>query len=200
MSSLFPSHSTSFCFRAVRRFRGFSLVFAACALSSLVCGQTEPNPAPTETPPAGGGRIRRDQNGDGGGNGGRQNFSPEEIQKRMAAALREQFGVTDDEEWKLISDRISKVAELRRSTMGGFGGMRGGNRVGRQGASGNPEQDALRQAIADKLPDAEIKARLERLREARKANEEKLAKAQDELRAVLSVRQEAVAVMTGLLP
>jgi len=58
----------------------------------------------------------------------------------------------------------------------------------------------LRQAIADKLPDAEIKSRLDHFREVRKANEEKLTKAQDELRAVLSVRQEAVAVMVGLLP
>ena len=115
-------------------------------------------------------------------------------------ALRDQFGVVDEDEWKLISDRITKVMELRRTTAGGFGGMRGGNRTGRQGGGGNPEQDSLRQALADKLPDAEIKARLERLRETRKANEEKLSKAQEELRTVLSVRQEATAVMAGLLP
>ena len=45
-----------------------------------------------------------------------------------------------------------------------------------------------------------MKSRLERLREVRKQNEAKVAKAQEELRAVLSVRQEAVAVMFGLLP
>ena len=48
--------------------------------------------------------------------------------------------------------------------------------------------------------DAEIKARLERVRGSRKTNEEKLTKAQEELRALLDVRQEAVAVMLGLLP
>jgi len=58
----------------------------------------------------------------------------------------------------------------------------------------------LRAAITEKLPDAEVKSRLERLREVRKQNEAKVAKAQEELRAVLSVRQEAVAVMFGLLP
>ena len=58
----------------------------------------------------------------------------------------------------------------------------------------------MRQAITDNLPDAEIKSRLARLREVRKDNEEKLTKAQEDLRAVLSVRQEAVAVMFGLLP
>ena len=58
----------------------------------------------------------------------------------------------------------------------------------------------MRAAITEKLPDAEVKSRLERLREVRKQNEAKVAKAQEELRAVLSVRQEAVAVMFGLLP
>ena len=130
--------------------------------------------------------------------------------------LREQFAVTDDAEWKLITDRITAVTELRRAAGGGFaglagafgggrggqagqGGGQGGGRAGR-GAVANPEQDALRQAVTDKLPDAEIKSRLARLREVRKANEEKLTKAQEDLRAVLDVRQEAVAVMAGLLP
>lgn len=59
---------------------------------------------------------------------------------------------------------------------------------------------ALSTAVRDKLPDAEIKSRLDRLRETRKDSEAKLTKAQEELRAVLSVRQEAVAVVFGLLP
>jgi Spy/CpxP family protein refolding chaperone len=147
---------------------------------------------------AGNGRMRRGQGG------GRGNFDPAEIQQRIMTAMREQFSVTDDAEWKAISDRITAVTELRRATGGGFGAMRGaqgGAPGGRRGmAASSPEQDALRQAIADKLPDAEIKSRLARLREARKANEEKLTKAQEELRAVLTVRQEAVAVMFGLLP
>jgi Spy/CpxP family protein refolding chaperone len=63
-----------------------------------------------------------------------------------------------------------------------------------------PELDALRSAATDNLPDAEIKARLARVRDVRKQNDEKLAKAQEDLRAVLTVRQEAVAVASGLLP
>jgi hypothetical protein len=59
---------------------------------------------------------------------------------------------------------------------------------------------ALQSAIRDKLPDAEIKSRLDRVRETRKDNEAKLTKAQEELRALLTVRQEAVAVMYGMLP
>lgn len=187
--------------------RSFSLLSVLCVLSSAAYAQSEnsasKSPAPASEDSAGNasdnnggqnaGRMRRGQNG------GRGNFDPAQMQERMLNALREQFGVTDDAEWKAISERISAVTELRRSA-GGFGGMgalRGG---GRRGGAANPEQDALRQAIADKLPDAEIKARLERFRETRKANEEKLAKAQEDLRSILSVRQEAVAVMFGLIP
>jgi hypothetical protein len=185
------------------------LFLAGCACSSALLAQVDPNATPADA--NANGRNRRGQNGGAGGagaGGGRGNFNPEEMQQRMSAMLREQFDVSDDAEWKLISDRITVVTDLRRNTMGGgggFAGMRGGpagaqggGRGGRGGAS--PEQDALRQAITDKLPEAEIKSRLERLREVRKANEEKLTKAQEELRAVLSLRQEAVAVMAGLLP
>ncbi len=59
---------------------------------------------------------------------------------------------------------------------------------------------ALASDIRDKLPDAEVKSRLDRVREIRKDNEAKLSKAQEDLRAVLSVRQEAMAVMLGMLP
>jgi hypothetical protein len=148
-------------------------------------------------------RMRRGQNGQNRGN-----FDPAEMQQRIMNNLREQFGVTDDAEWKVISDRITSINELRRASGGGLGGgiaafraMQGGGQNGRRGnTTVSPEQDALRQAISDKLPDAEIKSRLTRLREVRKANEEKLSKAQEELRGILSVRQEALAVMFGLLP
>jgi hypothetical protein len=75
----------------------------------------------------------------------------------------------------------------------------GGDRQGGGGAA-NSDQSSLQQAVKDKLPDAEIKARMVRLRESRKQNEAKLAQAQEELRAVLSVRQEAIAVLYGMLP
>lgn len=182
---------------------GLSVIVATCALSATALAQADAAAAAEGNP---NGRGRRGQNNAEGGNrGARGNFDPAEMQARQMANLREQFGVTDDAEWTLISDRIAKVTELRRSTLGGFGGggrggLGGGGRGGRGGATANPELDALRSAVNDKLPDAEIKSRLERLREARKANEAKLEKAQEDLRAVLSVRQEAFAVMMGLLP
>src|SRR5688500_7436201 len=57
---------------------------------------------------------------------------PEQFRQRMAERMREQFGVTDDAEWKIIEGKIQKVTEARRAAggggfaMGGFGGRRGG--------------------------------------------------------------------------
>ncbi len=159
------------------------------------------------------GDQNRDQRKRGDGNqGDRGNMSPQDMQTRMLTALRERLEITDDEEWKVISERLLKLSELRRSVSGGMfggrggppggGGDRGSDRGGgqRPGSTSNPELTALSSAVRDKLPDAEVKTRLERLREVRKENEVKLTKAQEELRAVLSVRQEAVAVIFGLLP
>jgi Spy/CpxP family protein refolding chaperone len=115
----------------------------------------------------------------------RGNFNPD----AMMAALRKRLGVTDDAEWSLISARITAVRTLQRSTLG-FGGQRGGS----------PEQQALREAVTDQLPDAEIKARLERFRAVRKDNEAKLNQARADLVAVLTVRQEAALVLMGVLP
>lgn len=150
----------------------------------------------------------------GGDRGPRGDFNPQEMQARMLNMLRERLEITDDEEWKVISERVAKVSEMRRSTggmgggPGGMMGFRGGPPGGGgdrgpgpgRGGSGNPELSALQFAIRDKLPEAEIKSRLERVRDSRRDQEAKLAKAQEELRAVLSVRQEAIAVMFGLLP
>jgi hypothetical protein len=148
------------------------------------------------------------------------NFDPAQFQQRMLERMREQFDVKDDGEWKLISARIEKVMEVRRGTGGGFGGGgfggpggfrgkqggdNGGDNGGKRGTRGgfggepNPDQEALQKAIEDKASTEEIKAKLARLRESRKAAEAKLEKAQADLREVLSVRQEAVAVMFGLL-
>lgn len=136
----------------------------------------------------------------------------------MLTALRDRFGVTDDAEWAVISERLGKLMEVRRTAggapgagtfgRGGPGGPGGpgsaGGEAGRGtrvfGGARTPEAEALQAAVTDKLPEAEIKARLAKVRETRKANEKKLEQAQEDFRAVLSVRQEAAAVLMGLLP
>ena len=136
---------------------------------------------------------------------------PAEFQKRMMERVREQLEVTSDDEWKVIEPRVTKVMEARRdaSMGGGFGrGGRGGpGGGGDQGGGGrspfggepSPEAEALKKAVEAKAPAEEIKAKLAKFREAKKVKEAVLAKAQDELKKVLSLRQEATAVMSGLL-
>ena len=140
-----------------------------------------------------------------GSKGGRP--SPSEAESRMLTKLRERLEVPDDGEWAVIADRIRQVEEARRGLWLGAPGGRGGpafsdkgKKGARSGASARPEQDALRSAVNDNLTDAEIKARLDRAHEVHLQKEQQLAKTQADLRAVLTIRQEAVAVMAGLLP
>src|SRR5204862_4206702 len=78
----------------------------------------------------------------------------------------------------------------------GAGSNRGGNRFG---GEPNPDVEALQKAIDDKASNDDIKAKLAKVRDARKSKESDLAKAQDELKKVLSVRQEGTSVLMGLL-
>jgi hypothetical protein len=142
----------------------------------------------------------------------RGNFDPEQARQRMMERYKEQLDVKDEAEWKVIQERIEKVTAARREVGGGafgmgFGGRRGGGGAGGGGGGGGfrgggeplPEAEALQKAIEAKASSDEIKQKLAKLREARKEKEAKLEKAQDELRKVLSARQEASAVLMGLL-
>jgi hypothetical protein len=147
---------------------------------------------------------------DGPGGGPRGNFDPAQMRQRMMERMREQFGVTNDDEWKIISERIEKVNESRRGMGGVFGrmgrgpgggGPGGGGRGGRGwGPQSSAEEQELQKAIEDKASNDVIKAKLAKVRDAHKASDEKLRAAQAELKEVLDTRQEAVAVLMGLLP
>ena len=63
----------------------------------------------------------------------------------------------------------------------------------------NPELDALRKAVEEKASSAVLKAKLAAFRDASKQKEAELARAEEDLRKILSVRQEAIAVTLGLL-
>jgi len=146
-----------------------------------------------------------------GNRGGRGNFNPEEFRQRMMDRYREQLEVKNDDEWKLIEGRIEKVMEARREAgnnlrFGGFGGRRGG--PGGQGGPGgrgpgggepNPEVEGLQKALESNASSDVIKTKIAALRASRKASQAKLDKAQADLSKVLSVRQEATALMMGLI-
>src|SRR5690242_5555110 len=59
--------------------------------------------------------------------------SPEEFMQMRLERLKEDLGVTKDDEWKIISERAEAVLKAQQGTMGlrgGFGFGRGGGRRG----------------------------------------------------------------------
>lgn len=188
----------------------FSVALVAAALSVQTFSLNAQDGAQDNNRP----RRQGGGGGGGGGQGGPGNFDPEQARQRMMERYREQLGIKDDTEWKLIETRIEKVSEARREIgmrgmgFGGFGG-RGGGPGGPGGAGGggrrgfggepSPEQEALQKAIESNASADEIKTKLAAFRASLKDKEAKLEKAQDELRKVLSVKQEAQAVLMGLL-
>src|SRR5262245_13173759 len=69
----------------------------------------------------------------------RGNFDPEQMRQRMMERYRESLEVKNDDEWKLIETRITKVTDAQRDARsgmmsafgrGGFGGRRGGGGEG----------------------------------------------------------------------
>ena len=149
--------------------------------------------------------------------GGRGSFDPAQFQQRRLERIKEQMEITDDTEWKAMEPLVQKVMDARMATMAGigrgmFGGPRrgGGNNPGDQAqgqgqrrggmfGTPSPEAEALQKAIDAKAPKAEIKAALAKYVESRKVKQAELEKAQDELRKVLTTRQEAIATLDGLL-
>jgi len=145
----------------------------------------------------------------------------EQFRQRMNERLKAALKVSDDE-WGVIQPLLEKVqTKMRESMSTRFGGMGGGRRwiqnsQGGQGgnaASNNggeprsrperpksPEMEALQKALESEgtSPD-ELKVKLQALRDARKKSATELEQAQDDLRKVLTQRQEATLVMMGML-
>jgi hypothetical protein len=142
------------------------------------------------------------------------------MRQRMMERVREQLAVKDDAEWSVIESRIKKINDSRSGMGRGFGGPGGGpggpggpggqgapggqgGQGGRQGRGGfgqaNPDAEVLQSALDSGASADDIKVKLTAYRAAAKVKEVQLEKAQDELRQLLSVKQEARAVLLGLL-
>ncbi len=155
-----------------------------------------------------------------GGNGGlgRMNFNdPAQLAQMLTDNFRSVLEVTNDQDWAVLRIRVQNVLQGRidvtMSSMGGmmnmFGGRRGGTGAGgfgggRGGFGGrlgtvSPEEDALQKAIDSNASSGVLKTALSRVAAARQAKQAKLEKAQDDLRSLLTVRQEAIATASGLL-
>ena len=195
--------------------RWLELVAAAamlCWVASSALAQND-NPGAPGAPPA----APRGQGGPGGPGGmggpGMMNFDPAQMQQMMLERYREMLEVSNDEEWTAIKPLVQNVTEARMASFGGMGRgmMFGPGRGGPNGPAGQggrppgmfgqamPEAEALQKAIDAKASKAEIRAALDKYVAARQAKQDQLKQAQDNLRKVLTTRQEATATLNGLL-
>lgn len=148
----------------------------------------------------------------GGGFGGRGNFDPSQFQQRMMDGIRDQLGFTNDADWSAVQPLVQKVLDARRAV--GFGGgmrmifnrNRGGQNDDRRNRMRNgmfgepsPEFTALQTALDDNAPTDQVKDLLAKYRASQKIKEENLKQAQDNLRQVLTIKQEAEATLLGLI-
>jgi hypothetical protein len=140
------------------------------------------------------------QNNPGGGG-----FDPAQMRQRMMDRMKEVLGASDDE-WQAIGPKLEKVMQLQRDANGG-GGMR---MLFRRNQGGDQQQQQpqtpvqqkakeLEDAIQGNAPAADIKAKMQALREARAAARQELTKAQDDLKGLLTQKQEATLLMMGML-
>jgi hypothetical protein len=149
----------------------------------------------------------------------------QQLQEAAMGLYREQLEVKDDAEWKVIGDQVKKVMEaqtqvgpngganlmraafqrLRNNNNGAQangntngGGRRAAGMAAALGGQTDPEMLALQKAIDANASNDALKAAMTRVMDVRKAKEAKLEQAQTELRKLLTVRQEAVALSLGL--
>lgn len=159
-------------------------------------------------------RGERGQRGQRGERGADRGDRMAQFRERMAQRMKTTLGV-NDEEWAVLAPQIEKISQLQRQTRAGGMGMMGGRRGGPGGPGGQAQggdqadraqtpiakaSQELRTALNDEKASADtLKAKLEAYRNARKQTEKELASAQEELRSLLTPKQEAHLVMMGLL-
>jgi hypothetical protein len=147
---------------------------------------------------------------------GRGNFDPAQMKKDRIDAMRDQMEIKDDAEWTAIEAKLNKAYDARQNLVGPImrAAFNRGPRRNRDGNGGDdqaprprpnrfgdpiPTLDALQKAIDDKAPSAEVKTKLAAYRADLKDRQAKFEAAQEDLRGVLTPRQEAIATINGLL-
>ncbi len=141
-------------------------------------------------------RGERPQRGERG-----QRMDPEQMRQRMAQRLREQLQISD-EEWQVLQPRIERVTNAQRDLRsGGWGGRRGpGGPANEPNTPLARASQELRQTLDNEnASEQEIHQRLEAYRAARQQAEAELKTAREELRELLTPRQEAQLVIMNIL-
>jgi len=153
------------------------------------------------------------------GNGGSNMFSGgkfdparmmQDMNNRALENVREGLGFTDETEWSVVKPLVEKVIKLQQESESAAQQLRsrrffGGNNPFMSNLSagaklpGNPEQSALQQAVDDNASSAQMREAIAKYRAAQKEQQAELEAAQATLRKVLTTKQEAQAILLGLL-
>jgi hypothetical protein len=148
--------------------------------------------------------------------GGQNDNSQLSKEERFYNGMREQLEVTDDAEWKALLPKIAKVQVLTRYARDLHDSRRAIERMRSfRSADPNSPPPYYLQDLADRAAEVRaayenkdshantIKQALKGFREARdkadKLLSEELGKARNELRDLVTARQELTLIMTGLL-
>ena len=135
-----------------------------------------------------------------------------QVNDEILEAQRKSLSVTNDDEWKVISPKLLRVVQLKMeahfvealslsygTSMGGFGGFGSSEAMARAlafhgplHAAPDPVEDALRKALDDEAPKADLNAAVAGVEAARQQKQADLTQAQSALRQVLAPRQAAV--------
>jgi len=129
---------------------------------------------------------------------------------RYMERLRQQLGATE-EEWKVLGPKVEKLIAAQQEARAGVrGGGGGGGAVGRPGfggGTGSGEPSAVQEAasaLREATRDPDVAARdtaiaLRDYRAARDRARKRATEVEQELRELLTQRQEAILLMNGLL-
>lgn len=124
------------------------------------------------------------------------------MQEGILDDLRATMDVSDDAEWDLIRERIERVIEAKRaatsealtsrSPMASFA-------IPSSNSSSNVQRNALQKAVDSNAGRPQLERALEAYLADRKAKELALDQAREDLRSILTLRQEAIVSLAGIL-
>lgn len=123
--------------------------------------------------------------------------------------LRAKLEIQDEAEWRIVKVRIEAILKAKRDASSGemdmMSLMFSGNKIsGRQGilakgSSKSKERKMLQRAIDSNSNQTELKQAIEVYNQMRQRKIKNLQNAQNELREILTPRQEAIATLIGIL-
>ena len=132
-----------------------------------------------------------------GGGGHDGNFDPSAFRRRAMERLRKRLGAASDDDWQKIEPAVQKVQQLRSS-------LSTRRRWG--GGAKDPLTEKINKLLeagipskAEKPSKDELKNLLQQYRDRRKKIQSQMVEAQEDLKSLLSPKQEAVLILEGYL-